>query len=97
MDISFEDLVRERAYHLWIAGGMADGHEHEHWAMAEQAVKAEAPVVILTQKAPAKRAAKPVAAKVAAKKPAAKAAAKSAAKSAKPAAKKAKAEVSASL
>jgi Protein of unknown function (DUF2934) len=93
MDISFEDLVRERAYHLWIAGGMADGHEHEHWAMAEQAVKAEAPVVILTQKAPAKRAAKPVAAKVAAKKPAAKAAAKSA----KPAAKKAKAEVSASL
>lgn len=93
MDISFEDLVRERAYHLWIAGGMADGHEHEHWAMAEQAVKAEAPVVILTQKAPAKRAAKPVAAKVAAKKPAAKAAAKSA----KPASKKAKAEVSASL
>lgn len=93
MDISFEDLVRERAYHLWIAGGMADGHEHEHWAMAEQAVKAEAPVVILTQKAPAKRAAKPVAANVAAKKPAAKAAAKSA----KPASKKAKAEVSASL
>jgi hypothetical protein len=93
MDISFEDLVRERAYHLWIAGGMADGHEHEHWAMAEQAVKAEAPVVILTQKAPAKRAAKPVVAKAAAKKPAA----KTAAKSAKPVSKKAKAEVSASL
>ena len=93
--MSFEDQVRERAYHIWLSGGMADGLALEHWAMAERAMKVSEPVVILTKaaKTPAaksvakpKAAAKPAAAKVAAKatvkdaKPAAKASAKKAAK-----------------
>ncbi len=72
MDMSFEDHVRERAYHIWLSGGMADGQAHEHWVMAERAMKAAEPVVILTKTAKkpaakAKGAAKPVAAKTAAK------------------------------
>jgi hypothetical protein len=59
MNISFEDQIRERAYHLWLAGGMADGMAHEHWLSAEQAVlgqpvassEADEPVVILTEAA----------------------------------------------
>lgn len=85
--MSFEDRIRERAYHIWLSGGMADGSAHEHWTMAEQAVKAAEPVVILTKTAKkpaakAKAAAKPVAAKVAksAAKPAVKASPKKAAK-----------------
>ena len=84
MDMSFEDLVRERAYHIWLAGGMASGLEHEHWVMAERAVKADVePVVILT------KAAKPTAKRA----PKAKVAAKPATKIAKPAARKMKAEI----
>lgn len=41
MDMSFEDQVRERAYHIWMSAGMEDGMAHEHWALAEQAVVAE--------------------------------------------------------
>ncbi len=78
--MSFEDQVRERAYHIWLSGGMADGMAHEHWAMAEQAVKASAPLVILTKDAK-KTAAKPTSAKSGAK------LSKAAAKVAKPAAK----------
>ena len=68
MHMSFEDQVRERAYHIWLSGGMADGLAHEHWTMAERAVKAAEPVVILTKTKPAakaKVAAKPAAAKAA--------------------------------
>ena len=101
MDMSFEDHVRERAYHIWLSGGMADGQAHEHWVMAEQAMKAAEPVVILTKTAKkpaakAKAAVKPAAAKTAAKiaaKTAAKTAAKSSAKST--AKKAAKAEMTA--
>ena len=76
MNTSFEDQIRERAYHLWLAGGMADGLAHEHWACAERAVlgdkSAEAePVVIITKAEP-----KPAKARKAAAKPAAKPAAK---------------------
>ena len=68
--MSFEEQIRERAYHIWLAGGQADGQAIDHWVCAEQALRGETadaePVVILT-----KAAAKPR--KAAAAKPAAKA------------------------
>ena len=90
MDMSFEDHVRERAYHIWLSGGMADGQAHEHWVLAEQAMKAaepssSSPRTTKKPAAKAKAAAKPAAAKIAAKtaaKPLAKTAAKSSAKKA---------------
>lgn len=66
--MSFEEQIRERAYHIWLAGGQADGQAIEHWVCAEQALRGEAadaePVVILTKAAAKPRkaaAAKPVA------------------------------------
>ena len=82
MNISFEDQIRERAYQMWQAGGMADGQAHVHWTCAEQAVVAERsaePEIILT-KAPARKAAAKTASKTTAKTKAAKPAAKVAAK-----------------
>ena len=38
---SLEQQVRERAYHIWISAGMADGMAHEHWASAERAIMSE--------------------------------------------------------
>jgi len=72
MNTSFEDQIRERAYQLWLAGGMAEGLAHEHWVCAERAVLGDKttdsePVVIITK-------AKPTPAKP--RKPAAKPAAK---------------------
>ena len=29
-----EDLIRERAYGIWIAEGRPDGREHAHWERA---------------------------------------------------------------
>ena len=60
MDTSFEDQIRERAYHIWLADGMTDGMAHEHWACAEQAVlgakavpaEAAEPVVIIATAEP---------------------------------------------
>ena len=76
MNTSFEDQIRERAYHLWLASGMADGMAHEHWTCAERAVvgekampaEAAEPVVIVAKAEPKpakprKAAAKPVVAK----------------------------------
>ena len=89
--MSFEEQVRERAYHIWLADGMADGHAHEHWVYAEQALRGATasaePVVIITKAAP--KAAKAAAAKPAAKVKDAKASKPVAAKKvvAKPAAK----------
>ena len=74
MTMSFEDQIRERAYHIWLSGGMADGQAHEHWVCAEQAMRGEAaePEIILT-KAPIRKAAAGTK-KKAATKPASKAA-----------------------
>lgn len=41
MDTSFEQKVRERAYHLWLDDGMAHGCAEDHWLRAEQALAAE--------------------------------------------------------
>ena len=41
MHVSFEDQIRERAYQIWLAGGMTEGMAHEHWVSAERAVQAE--------------------------------------------------------
>jgi Protein of unknown function (DUF2934). len=43
MDTDFEQKIRERAYHIWMAAGMDDGKAHDHWVMAERAVTCEAP------------------------------------------------------
>ncbi len=75
MNMNFEDQIRERAYHIWLAAGMADGQAVVHWVRAEQAVigekaisvEAAEPVIIITKAAPKakpSKAAKPAAAKV---------------------------------
>ena len=53
---SFEQRVRERAYHLWESEGRPSGRHAEHWCVSEQAMLAE--IVA----APASKPAKPKAA-----------------------------------
>jgi|EndMetStandDraft_8_1072994.scaffolds.fasta_scaffold1605529_2 hypothetical protein len=38
---SYEDRIRARAYEIWVAEGMPDGREVEHWALAERAIALE--------------------------------------------------------
>jgi hypothetical protein len=38
---SFEQQIRERAYHLWLTAGQGEGMSHEHWTSAERALKSE--------------------------------------------------------
>jgi hypothetical protein len=53
---TFEQRVRERAYHLWESEGRPSGRHAEHWLVSEQKMLAE----IVT--APASKPAKPKAA-----------------------------------
>ena len=62
MDSSFEDKVRERAYHIWMAAGRESGLADLHWLSAEQEVMDEITspnAKVVKSKA---RAAKPIAA-----------------------------------
>ena len=53
---SFEQQVRERAYHLWLSAGMADGKAHEHWVSAERALLSKhAPKVAAKSKTTARK------------------------------------------
>ena len=58
MTHSFEERIRERAYHLWQSGGMAHGTAHDHWIHAEQAVMSERKPVKAAKASVAKTAAK---------------------------------------
>jgi Protein of unknown function (DUF2934) len=40
MQQSLENQIRERAYHLWEAGGYQDGAADQHWLAAEREVLA---------------------------------------------------------
>jgi hypothetical protein len=37
--INLEDEIRRRAYELWEQHGRAEGHENEHWLLAEREVR----------------------------------------------------------
>jgi len=37
--INLEDEIRRRAYELWEQHGCEDGHENEHWLVAEREVR----------------------------------------------------------
>ena len=37
--INLEDEIRRRAYELWEQHGCVDGHENEHWLVAEREVR----------------------------------------------------------
>ena len=53
---SFEQQVRERAYHIWISAGMADGKADEHWILAERALlREQAPKAAAKTKAIARK------------------------------------------
>ena len=41
MDGTWEDLVRERAYAIWLRQGSPDGHAEQFWLMAEEELLAE--------------------------------------------------------
>jgi hypothetical protein len=36
-----EQLIRERAYQIWIDEGRPEGREHAHWEQAEKEIAAE--------------------------------------------------------
>ena len=38
-----DDLIRARAYAIWIAEGRPDGREHAHWLRARYELQLEAP------------------------------------------------------
>ena len=40
MEASLEYQIRERAYHLWLAGGCPEGQADRHWFDAEREVLA---------------------------------------------------------
>jgi Protein of unknown function (DUF2934) len=37
--INLEDEIRRRAYELWEQHGRVEGHENEHWLLAEREVR----------------------------------------------------------
>ena len=41
MDDAWEQLVRERAYAIWLRQGSPDGHTEQFWLMAEEELLAE--------------------------------------------------------
>jgi hypothetical protein len=41
MESSLQNLIRERAYQLWNAGGRVDGHADQHWLAAERELLVE--------------------------------------------------------
>ena len=41
MDDAWEQLVRERAYAIWLREGSPDGHAEQFWLMAEEELLAE--------------------------------------------------------
>ena len=41
MDDRWEELVRERAFHIWERQGSPDGHADQFWLMAEEELLAE--------------------------------------------------------
>ena len=41
MDDPWEQLVRERAYAIWLREGSPDGHAEQFWLMAEEELLAE--------------------------------------------------------
>lgn len=53
MDTSFEQKVRERAYHLWLDDGMAHGCAQDHWLRAEKALAAECAIALPSSSTPA--------------------------------------------
>lgn len=38
MDHNLENLVRERAYEIWISRGCVHGQAHQHWLAAEREI-----------------------------------------------------------
>lgn len=62
-----QDMIRERAYHVWLAGGCRQGDDQHNWLLAEREVlgtigpvafERAAPVGTVVPKARGKRAAK---------------------------------------
>jgi Protein of unknown function (DUF2934) len=37
---SLEEIIRERAYHLWVADGRPDGSAEAHWLSAQREILA---------------------------------------------------------
>ena len=41
METSLQNRIRERAYHLWNAGGQVHGQAEQHWLAAEREILAQ--------------------------------------------------------
>jgi hypothetical protein len=41
METSLQNRIRERAYHLWNAGGQVHGQAEQHWLAAEREILRE--------------------------------------------------------
>jgi Protein of unknown function (DUF2934) len=40
---NLEEAIRERAYHLWIAGGQPEGQADVYWLNAQREISVESP------------------------------------------------------
>ncbi|MGQ4273066.1 DUF2934 domain-containing protein [Terrihabitans sp. B22-R8] len=38
-----DELIRQRAYEIWVAQGQPEGQESEHWAQARREIESESP------------------------------------------------------
>ena len=47
-----EDMIRERAYHVWLAGGCRQGDDQHNWLLAEREVLSMAGPVEIERAAP---------------------------------------------
>jgi hypothetical protein len=58
MNVNLEQLVRLRAYELWLRDGMTEGRDSDHWYAAECEILAKnaEPAPVAAPKAKAKRA-----------------------------------------
>jgi len=54
MEQDLSNLIRERAYDIWIATGHRDGEAEQHWLAAEQEILSSLQSAVAV-KAPAKR------------------------------------------
>jgi hypothetical protein len=41
MEMPLQNRIRERAYHLWNAGGQVHGRAEQHWLAAEREILAQ--------------------------------------------------------
>jgi hypothetical protein len=55
MDHNLENLIRERAYEIWISRGCVHGQADQHWLAAEREILTESTATLSGKPAPQKQ------------------------------------------